>query len=246
MAKLSANYVIDGLSKRGVPHHIAEGIVWNLQDESGLDTGINETNPVVPGSRGGFGLSQWTADRRRNLEAAAEARGVAVDDGEFQLDFLVEELKGPEARGYAEVLKAGSRGEAAAAYVKNVLRPAQEHQNSRTAKYLGSAPDFTGFRDADGRDNPDLTPQDYQTISAPTPATMVELAERGVPPEPYSSWPEEIWASMQSNSLTLHAVRWVSQGTVDPFFEIGEERVGALVKNTPENYQSNARKLVMG
>ena len=37
--------------------HVADGFVMNFKDESGLNPGINEQNPIVPGSRGGFGLA---------------------------------------------------------------------------------------------------------------------------------------------------------------------------------------------
>ena len=62
-----------GLIARGLPEHIADGFVMNFQDESGLRTDINEQSPIVPGSRGGYGLAQWTGPRRNQLEAFASA-----------------------------------------------------------------------------------------------------------------------------------------------------------------------------
>ena len=50
--------IIAGLVARGMPLHIAQGVVANMKAESGLQPGINEIAPVVPGSRGGFGLNQ--------------------------------------------------------------------------------------------------------------------------------------------------------------------------------------------
>ena len=41
----------EGLISRGLPDHVADGFVMNFQDESGLNPGINEAAPVVPGSR---------------------------------------------------------------------------------------------------------------------------------------------------------------------------------------------------
>ncbi len=46
--------------------------VMNFKDESGLDPGINEANPIVPGSRGGYGLYQLTGPRRKAYEAFAQ------------------------------------------------------------------------------------------------------------------------------------------------------------------------------
>lgn len=127
-----------GLVARGLPEHIAEGFVMNMQDESGLNPGINEANPVVPGSRGGFGLYQLTGSRRKAYEAYAAQRGVPLDDVDAQLDFMMSELQGPEAAAWEKISRTQNAGEAGAAIVNNFLRPASEHAASRTADYLGS------------------------------------------------------------------------------------------------------------
>lgn len=134
---LDEGYVFSGLVSRGIPPHIAEGITMNLRDESGLNPGINEAAPVVPGSRGGYGLAQWTGPRRKALEAAAAQRGVSVDDPDFQLDFLVGELQGPERQAWDRVVQTSTAGDAAAAFATNFLRPAKEHLERRVASYTG-------------------------------------------------------------------------------------------------------------
>ena len=126
-----------GLIERGLPEHIADGFVMNFQDESGLNPGINEENPIVPGSRGGFGLAQWTGPRRVALEQFAAQRGVAPSDLNAQLDFLVSELQGPEAAAAQSIFGAQNAGEAGAAIVNNFLRPSEEHRNRRAQAYLG-------------------------------------------------------------------------------------------------------------
>ena len=126
-----------GLVARGMPEHIAEGFVMNFQDESGLNPGINETSPLVPGSRGGFGLAQWTGPRRKALEAFAAEKGMPVSDPGVQMDFLMTELQGPEAGAWAKISGAQNAGEAGAAIVNDFLRPAEEHRASRAAEYLG-------------------------------------------------------------------------------------------------------------
>jgi len=127
-----------GLVARGLPEHIAEGFVMNFQDESGMNPGINEANPVVPGSRGGFGLYQLTGPRRKAYEAYATERGIPLDDVDAQLDFLMMELQGPEAAAWAKISGAQNAGEAGAAIVNNFLRPAEEHRNARASEYLGA------------------------------------------------------------------------------------------------------------
>ena len=126
-----------GLVARGMPEHIADGFIMNFDDESNFDPGINEIAPLVPGSRGGFGLSQWTGPRRRALEAFAAERGVPVDDVDLQLDFLMSELQGPEKAAWEKISGAQNAGEAGAAIVNHFLRPAEEHRASREAEYLG-------------------------------------------------------------------------------------------------------------
>lgn len=126
-----------GLVARGLPEHVAEGFVMNFQDESGLNPGINEAAPTVPGSRGGFGLYQLTGPRRRAYEAYAAERGVPLDDVDAQLDFMMMELQGPEAAAWSKISGTQNAGEAGAAIVNSFLRPAEEHRASRAAEYLG-------------------------------------------------------------------------------------------------------------
>lgn len=124
-----------GLLARGLPEHVADGFMMNFQDESGLNPGINEKNPTVAGSRGGFGLYQLTGPRRRAYESFAAQRGVDPADTDAQLDFLMTELQGPEANAAKSIMSAPDAGTAAAAIARNFLRPAKEHLDSRVAKY---------------------------------------------------------------------------------------------------------------
>ena len=123
--------IIQGLVARGLPLHVAQGVTANMIAESNLDTGINEINPIVPGSRGGFGLNQWTGPRRRAIEAAARERGVPVDDLDFQLDFTMEELRGPERRAFDRLMRAETAEDAARSYSNYFLRPGIPHLDAR-------------------------------------------------------------------------------------------------------------------
>ena len=134
-----------GLIERGLPPHVAEGIVMNLRDESGLDPGINETSPIVPGSRGGFGLAQWTGPRRKELERFAAETGRDVSDTEMQLDFLVQELQGPERSAFDATMATATPGDAAAAFATNYLRPAKTHLDRRVASYTGGGYGDAGY-----------------------------------------------------------------------------------------------------
>lgn len=132
-----ADYIRSGLISRGFSPQVADGFLANFQDESGLNPGINEASPTVPGSRGGFGLYQLTGPRRVAYEQFAAQRGVDPSDVDAQLDFLKTELEGPEAAAAQSIFAAKTTPEAAQAIVKNFLRPAPEHLAARSAAYAG-------------------------------------------------------------------------------------------------------------
>lgn len=133
----AAGYIKSGLMQRGMPEHVADAFIINFQDESGLNPGINEANPIVPGSRGGFGLYQLTGPRRREYEAYAASIGAPLDSIDAQLDFLMMELGGSEKAAADKIFSAQDTGSAAAAIVNSFLRPAEEHRARRSAKYAG-------------------------------------------------------------------------------------------------------------
>jgi hypothetical protein len=163
-----------GLIARGLPEHVADAFVMNFKDESNLNPGINEAAPVVPGSRGGFGLAQWTGPRRDALEAFAAQKGMDVADPNVQLDFLMTELQGSEAGAAKSILSAPDTGTAAAAIVNNFLRPAEQHRAAREARYMqaGGQPVQTASLDPSaGAMTPDMVAQSYaQTQGLPQPA----------------------------------------------------------------------------
>ena len=126
--------IIAGLVQRGIPPHIAQGMVANMIAESGLNPGINEINPTVEGSRGGFGLNQWTGPRRVHFEQFAASRGSSLDDPNTQLDFTLWELQNTE-RGAMEALQsAQTPEEAARIYSERFLRPGTPHLDRRIAE----------------------------------------------------------------------------------------------------------------
>jgi hypothetical protein len=74
----------------------AAGIVSNLAAESGV-TGTNEKHPLIPGSRGGVNLEQWTGPRRRAFEAWAGAHNLSPFSPEAGHGYLVYELQHNQA-----------------------------------------------------------------------------------------------------------------------------------------------------
>ena len=131
----SAQQVISGLVARGLPYHIAVGVAGNMAVESdGFKTDVNEYAPIVPGSRGGYGLNQWTGPRRRQFEAFANERGVKASDLDTQLDFTVWELRNSEKRAGDALMQAGTHQDAARIYSEKFLRPGIPHLDRRIAE----------------------------------------------------------------------------------------------------------------
>ncbi|WP_299949071.1 phage tail tip lysozyme [uncultured Ruegeria sp.] len=141
LGKSNSDVIRSGLVRRGLPEHVADGFIANFKDESNLDPGINEINPTVPGSRGGFGLAQWTGPRRVALEQFAQQRGSNVSDIDTQLDFLVHELQGTESSAGQSILSTRNASDAAQTIVRDFLRPAPEHQESRSRRYANMSPE---------------------------------------------------------------------------------------------------------
>jgi hypothetical protein len=100
-----------------------------------LRTDINEAKPIVPGSRGGYGLLQWTGPRRRQLEAFAAQRGTPVSDMGTQVDFLVNELNTTEKRAASRIMGTNNSADAAVAIMNDFLRPHKDHRPKREKRY---------------------------------------------------------------------------------------------------------------
>jgi hypothetical protein len=102
----------------------AAGIVGNLARETGNFRYMQEINPVVKGSRGGIGYSQWTGSRRVSFEAWADKQG--FDDHlsyEANYGYLTEELNGRYKRVVDKVKDTKTVEEAARVFMKYYLVP---------------------------------------------------------------------------------------------------------------------------
>ena len=156
----TAQEIYDGLVSRGVPHYAALGAVQGMSAESNLNPGINEIAPVVAGSRGGYGLNQWTGPRRRQYEAFAQALGKPVDDLGTQLDFTVWELQNTEKSAADALYSANDAETAAKIYETKFLRPGIPHG--------GRGASATNALAA----NPQPTPQNALAAPQPTQQPM--------------------------------------------------------------------------
>jgi hypothetical protein len=169
--------IIQGYIARGVPPAAAIGLAANNGIESNYNPGINEIAPIVPGSRGGYGINQWTGPRRRAYEAYAQERGSALDNLDTQLDFTLHELDTTE-RGARDAIYSAQDPETAARLVsEKFLRPGIPHLDRRIeeARKLaglgaGAAPQGTaapsyGTTAANNGYQAPSTPQEQQMVA---------------------------------------------------------------------------------
>lgn len=119
---------------RGYAPHQAAGIVGNLMHESGMNTG------AVGDKGASFGLAQWNAKRRFNLNSFARKHGTKADDFLTQLMFVDHELNNDES-GAADLLrKAQDVREATRIFSEKYERPGKPMMESRLSfaeKLLG-------------------------------------------------------------------------------------------------------------
>lgn len=162
-----ASYIRKGLIERGLPEHVADGFLVNFQDESGLNPGINETNPIVPGSRGGFGLYQLTGPRRVAYEQFASQKGVDPSNVDAQLDFLMQEGQGSERGAFEKILSSPDTATAAQTIVNDFLRPSPEHAQSRASRYANLNGSAQPVASAPAPSAPSINPTVIEALSSP-------------------------------------------------------------------------------
>ncbi len=96
----------------GLTEEQAAGIVGNFGHETGGFKNLQEINPLVPGSKGGWGWAQWTGPRRRSFEAWANERGLDPSSDEANYGFLLKELRTTHKYALDNLRKAGTSAEA--------------------------------------------------------------------------------------------------------------------------------------
>ena len=108
----------------------AAGIVGNLAVESNNFQTMQEVNPLVKGSRGGYGFAQWTGPRRVDFENWANENGLSVDSYEANYGFLKHELLNtPEGNVLSDLRQTGDAASAARIFSDQFLRPKKETAN---------------------------------------------------------------------------------------------------------------------
>lgn len=151
----------------------AAGVVGNLAHETGGFTQMQELNPTVPGSRGGYGYAQWTGPRRRAFEAWTQENGLDPNSYEANYGFLAHELRNtPEGRVLADLRNAPDVTSAAQTFSEQFLRPGTPRMDSRInfaqqaaqGGNLGPMPQAQGGSSAAPQSAPPAPQMDIQQI----------------------------------------------------------------------------------
>jgi len=165
---LTGDALLQGLLDRGFNRAQAAALVGNMKQESEFRPGV-----VNPGE-GAQGLIQWRQDRLTGLKNFAAQNGQDYTDPNAQLDFIVHEMTGPEAKNSQAFLKATDVQSANAA-LKKYIRYGDNTQPVRLQNALAYAGDSTG--------NPAVNAVNAEAASAPAnPVRTVSF----VPP-PFSN-----------------------------------------------------------
>lgn len=112
----------------------AAGVVGQLGHESAGFGKLQEVNPLVPGSRGGYGYAQWTGPRRKEFEAWTGANGLDPNSYEANYGFLKNELaNSPEGAVIGDLRGAPDALTAGRVFTDKFLRPGIPNYDSRNA-----------------------------------------------------------------------------------------------------------------
>ena len=109
----------------------AAAVFGNLGHESIGFTALQELEPVVKGSRGGWGWAQWTGPRRRAFESYAKRNKLDLKADATNYKFLWVELHGDEAKAIDALRAAVTLEDKVVAFEKAFLRAGVKHYPSR-------------------------------------------------------------------------------------------------------------------
>lgn len=116
----------------------AAGVTGNLARETGNFRFMQELEPVVKGSRGGIGYSQWTASRRVAFEgyAGSVQRQMTY---EVNYGYRKKELEEDYAEVIDDVRRSKNLWEATVIFMRGYLKPKKNPDNIRVSMNYGSA-----------------------------------------------------------------------------------------------------------
>lgn len=123
----------------GITKNQAIGIVANLMHESaGLNPGMNQgmrigepSSNMADDNANGYGLAQWGGVRKQGLIDMAAQQGIPASSEKANVDFLVQELKGPYSGVIDELKTKGSAQEATESFCTSYEKPSDPQMQKR-------------------------------------------------------------------------------------------------------------------
>jgi hypothetical protein len=117
----------------GLDLESAAAILGNLGHESGGFQFLQEKQPMIAGSAGGYGWAQWTGPRRRAYEAYCERNGFDPASDTANYKFLFVELSGSERAAIPAVKNAVGLEAKVKAFEMAFERAGIKHYDGRMA-----------------------------------------------------------------------------------------------------------------
>tara|TARA_R100000773_G_C4221284_1_gene120355 strand:+ start:2807 stop:3577 length:771 start_codon:yes stop_codon:yes gene_type:complete len=126
----------------GLEDFQAAAIVGNLDQETGGFKFMQELDPAVKGSKGGYGFAQWTGPRRKAFEAWASQNNLDISSYDANFGFLVHEIQNNDyfIKVMEKLSKTKNIDEATEVFSEGYLKPGIPKMNLRKKKsrlYLG-------------------------------------------------------------------------------------------------------------
>ena len=135
---IGKNLMADIKEAYGLTDEQAAGLVGNLAHETGDFKFMQEIEPMIPGSKGGWGFAQWTGQRRKDFEQWTSDNNLDPSSYEANLGFLMHEIDNTSEGRFMEDLKKAETVEDAARIVSDkYLRPGKPNMSSRIARAYG-------------------------------------------------------------------------------------------------------------
>lgn len=101
----------------------AAGLLGNLGHETGGFRLLQEVDPTVPGSRGGWGIGQWTGPRRLAMERWCRSHGLDPASDAANEGYLLIELRGSEAPALEALRNSATLEQATSTFCRTFERP---------------------------------------------------------------------------------------------------------------------------
>lgn len=137
-SEIGTQLMKDLMADFGLTKGAAAGIVGNLDHETGGFKHMQELEPVIKGSKGGWGYAQWTGPRRKEFESWADAEGLDITTYDANYGNLKRELtQTPEGRVIDKLKGVEDPGESAKIFSDMFLRPGVKATDSRVARAYG-------------------------------------------------------------------------------------------------------------